>query len=162
MITIIAAVANNNVLGKDNELIWHIPADLKRFKKETSGHHIIMGRKTFESLGKPLPKRINVIITRDLNYSAPDGCVLVNSLEKALEVAKNDSSPFIIGGAQIYAEGIKLADKLDITHVYHDFEGDVFFPEIDATIWEVISREDFQAGEESKYDYSFVSYRRRK
>lgn len=161
MITIIAAVANNNVLGKDNDLIWHIPADLKRFKRETSGHHIIMGRKTFESLGKPLPKRINVIISRNNNFEAPEGCILVHSLEEALEVAKDDSSPFIIGGAQIYAEGIKFADKLDITHVYHDFEGDVFFPEIDATIWEEISREDFHADEESKYNYSFVSYRRK-
>ena len=161
MITIIAAVANNNVLGKNNELIWHIPADLKRFKKQTSGHHIIMGRKTFESLGKPLPNRVNVIISRNNNFSTPEGCVLVNSLEEALEIAKNDSNPFIIGGAQIYAEGIKFADKLDLTHVYHDFEGDVFFPEIDMNIWEEISREHFEAGEESNYNYSFVSYRRK-
>lgn len=161
MITIIAAVANNNVLGKDNELIWHIPADLKRFKKETLGHHIIMGRKTFESLGKPLPKRVNVIISRDVNYPAPEGCVVVSSLEKALEIAINDTNPFIIGGAQIYAEGIKIADKLDLTFVHHDFEGDVFFPEINPEIWEEISREHFQANTESEFNYSFVSFRRR-
>ncbi len=161
MLTIIAAIANNNVLGKDNQLIWHIPADLKRFKKETSGHHIIMGRKTFESLGRPLPNRVNVIISRNLNYPTPNGCTVVESLEKALEVAKNDSNPFIIGGAQIYTEAIEIADKLDLTYVYHDFDGDVFFPEIDADIWQEVSREDFEASEESKYSYSFVSYQRK-
>lgn len=160
MVTIIAAIANNNVLGKDNQLIWHIPADLKRFKKETSGHHIIMGRKTFESLGRALPNRVNVIISRNLNYPAPGGCIVVSSLEEALEVAKNDTTPFIIGGAQIYSEAIKIADKLDITHVYHDFEGDVFFPEIDENIWTLTHQEDFKADETNPFNYSFISYKR--
>lgn len=161
MITIIAAIANNNVLGKDNQLIWHIPADLKRFKKETSGHHIIMGRKTYESLGRPLPNRVNVVISRNMNYPTPTGCVVVDSLEKALEIAKNDANPFIIGGAQIYAEAMNIADKLDLTHVHHDFDGDVFFPLIDSDIWEETSREDFEADGPNSLNYSFVTYERR-
>lgn len=162
MITIIAAIANNNVLGKDNQLIWHIPADLQRFKRETSGHHIIMGRKTYESLGKPLPNRTNVVISRNLNYPVPADCAVVNSLDEALKLAKHDTNPFIIGGAQIYAEAMKFADKLDLTHVHHDFDGDVFFPEIDRTIWEECSRKNFKANEQSPYDFSFVSYKRKK
>ncbi len=156
-ITIIAAIAENNALGKNNDLIWHLPADLKRFKKTTTGHHIIMGRNTFESIGKPLPNRTTVIITRNPNYKA-DGCVVVNSLKKALKIAKDDESPFIIGGAQIYEQAILLTDKLDITEVHHSFEADVFFPEIDLTIWKEESRERFTADEKNKFDYSFVSY----
>ena len=156
-ITIIAAIAENNALGKNNDLIWHLPADLKRFKKTTTGHHIIMGRNTFESIGKPLPNRTTVIITRNPTYKV-EGCVVVNSLEKALEVAKNDATPFIIGGAQIYKQAILIADKLDITEVHHSFDADVFFPKIDATIWKESHRELFKAGEKNKFDYSFVSY----
>ena len=157
IVTIIAAIANNNALGKNNDLIWHLPADLKRFKKTTTGHHIIMGRNTFESIGKPLPNRTTVIITRNKNYKA-DGCIIVNSLSKALKIAKDDKSPFIIGGAQIYEQAIHLADKLDITEVHHSFEADVFFPEIDKNIWKETSRELFKADEKNKFDYSFVSY----
>ena len=160
MITIIAAIANNNALGRNNDLIWHLPADLKRFKKTTTGHHIIMGRNTFESIGKPLPNRTTVIITRNTGYKA-EGCVVVNSLKEALEVAKNDESPFIIGGAQIYEQAINIADKLDITEVHYNFEADVFFPEIDKNIWKEVSREYFTADEKNKYDYHFVSYTRK-
>lgn len=162
MVTIIAAIANNNALGKDNDLIWHLPADLKRFKKVTSGHHILMGRNTFESIGKPLPNRTTVIITRNKNYTQ-DGCIVVDSIEKAIEVAKNDKHIFIIGGAQIYKQVIEknLADQLDITQVHHAFDADVFFPEIDANIWEETSREDFSSDEKNKYDYSFISYKKR-
>ena len=160
-ITIIAAIANNNALGKDNDLIWHLPADLKRFKKVTSGHHIIMGRNTFESIGKPLPNRTTVIITRDSEYQAP-GCVIVNSIENAIEVAKNDTQIFIIGGAQIYKQTIasSLVDQLDITKIHESFEADVFFPEIDKTIWKEVAREDFKADEKNKFDYSFISYKK--
>ena len=157
MITIIAAIAENNALGKDNQLIWHIPADLKRFKKVTSNHHVIMGRKTFESLGKPLPNRTNIIITRNLNYKA-EGCVVVNSLNEAIEVAKEDKNPFILGGAEIYKQAIEIADKLDLTFVHHEFDADVFFPKIDTTIWKEISREYFKADDKNKFNYSFVSY----
>ncbi|PCI10639.1 MAG: diacylglycerol kinase [Flavobacteriaceae bacterium] len=156
-ITIIAAIAENNALGKNNDLIWHLPADLKRFKKTTTGHHIIMGRNTFESIGKPLPNRTTVIITRNPDYKV-EGCIVVNSLEKALEIAKNDETPFIIGGAQIYKQAISIADKLDITEVHHSFDADVFFPEIDTNIWEETSRELFKADEKNKFEYSFVSY----
>ena len=158
MITIIAAVANNNALGKDNKLIWHLPADLKRFKKVTSGHCVIMGRKTFESLGKPLPNRTNIIITRNTDYKADD-CLITNSLNEAIELAKKeDNNPFILGGAEIYKQSLKFADKLDLTFVHHTFEADAFFPEIDLTIWEQESREDFKADEKNKYDFSFVTY----
>jgi len=160
MITIIAAIANNNALGKDNDLIWHLPADLIRFRKTTTGHHIIMGRNTYESIGKPLPNRTTVIITRNKDYKA-EGCVIVNSIEAALEVAKKDSSPFIIGGAQIYKDAIKIVDQLDITEVHHEFEADAFFPEIDLNIWNETKREHFLTDEKNKYEYSFVSYVRK-
>ncbi|WP_456376145.1 dihydrofolate reductase [Lutibacter sp.] len=159
MITIIAAIAENNALGKDNKLIWHLPADLKRFKKVTLNHYVIMGRKTYESLGKPLPNRTNVIITRNLNFKA-EGCIVVNSLQKAIEVSKEDKNPYILGGAEIYKQAITIADKLDLTFVHHKFEADVFFPEIEATIWKEISREYFKADEKNNYDYSFVTFER--
>ena len=160
MTTLIAAIANNNALGKDNDLIWHLPADLIRFRHTTSGHHILMGRNTYESIGKPLPNRTSVIITRNANYNA-EGCIVVTSLEAALEVAKEDSSPFVIGGAQIYREAINLVDQLDITEVHHDFEADVFFPEIDRSVWKETRRERFEADAKNPYPYSFVSYQRR-
>ena len=160
MTTIIAAIAENNALGKNNDLIWHLPADLIRFRKTTTGHHIIMGRNTFESIGKPLPNRTTVIISRNKNYSV-EGCITVSSIEEALEVAKNDESPFIIGGAQIYTKAIELVDQLDITEVHHEFEADVFFPNIDENIWQETKREFFKADEKNAYDYSFVSYVRK-
>lgn len=160
MITIIAAIAKNNALGKDNQLIWHLPSDLKRFKKVTLGHHIIMGRKTFESLGKPLPNRTTIIITRNKNYTQK-GCIVVHSLKEALVAAKSDDNPYILGGAQIYKQAIEIADKLDITFVHHEFEADAFFPEIDLDIWKETERENFKADEKNKYDYSFVSYHKK-
>ncbi|WP_442267488.1 dihydrofolate reductase [Tenacibaculum sp. ZS6-P6] len=161
MITIIAAIGQNNELGKDNDLIWHLPADLKRFKKVTSGHHILMGRNTFESIGKPLPNRTSVIITRNNDYFK-DGCLIADSIEKAIELTEGKDA-FIIGGAQIYEQTLqqKLADRLDITIVHETFEADVYFPEIDLSIWKEVSREDFKADEKNKYDYSFVSYERK-
>lgn len=160
MITIIAAIANNHALGMDNKLIWHLPEDLKRFKKVTSGHHVIMGRKTFESLGKPLPNRTTIIITRNKKYKA-DGCLVVNSLEEALEKAKEDENPYILGGAEIYKLAMPIADKLDLTFVHQEFEADAFFPKINTSIWEETSREDFKADDRNKYDYSFVSFEKR-
>ncbi len=113
MVTIIAAVGRNRALGKDNDLIWHLPADLRRFKSLTRGHHVIMGRKTFESLGKPLPKRTNIIVSRNPDYRA-EGCVVVNSLKKALEMAQSDPNPFILGGAEIYKQALSMADLTGI------------------------------------------------
>lgn len=159
-ITIIAAIANNNALGKNNQLIWHLSADLKRFKKLTTGHHIIMGRKTFESIGKPLPNRTTIIITRNKKYQQ-NGCLVANSLENALKLVKNDDNPFIIGGAQIYKQAIQIADKLDITYVHHTFEADVFFPKIDLKKWKEISRKKFKKDIKNPFDYSFVSYQKR-
>jgi dihydrofolate reductase len=161
MITIIAAIAKNNALGRDNDLIWHLPADLKRFKKTTSGYHILMGRNTFESIGKPLPNRTSVIITRNNNYYR-EGCLIASSIKEAIELA-GEKDAFIIGGAQIYKQALEsnLVDVLDITIVHKEFEADVFFPKIDSSIWEEISREDFIADEKNKYDYSFVSYKKK-
>ncbi|MBE7652125.1 dihydrofolate reductase [Tenacibaculum finnmarkense] len=163
MITIIAAIAKNNALGKGNDLIWHLPADLKRFKKVTSGHHILMGRNTFESIGKPLPNRTSVIISRNKNY-VKEGCLIADSIEKAIDLSKDETDIFIIGGAQIYKQALEnnLVDKLDICLVHQEFEADVFFPKIDLNIWEQTAREDFKADEKNKYDYSFVSYIKKK
>ncbi|TXD50936.1 MULTISPECIES: dihydrofolate reductase [unclassified Polaribacter] len=159
MITIIAAIAQNNALGKDNDLIWHIPADLKRFKKLTTGHYILMGRNTFESIGRPLPNRTTVIITRNENY-VKDGCLIANSLEQALEIAKEEAHVFIIGGAQVYKNAIEIdaADVLDLTLVHQEFDADVFFPEINLKVWKEVAREDFEADEKNKLAYSFVRY----
>jgi dihydrofolate reductase len=161
MITVIAAIAKNNALGKDNDLIWYLPADLKRFKKVTTGHYILMGRNTFESIGKPLPNRTTIIITRNKNYSK-EGCLIAGSLEEAITLAKEEAQLFIIGGAQIYKEVISknLADQLDITLVHSEFEADVFFPEIDPNVWKEVEREDFKADEKNEYDFSFISYQK--
>ncbi len=121
MLTIIAAVAKNNALGKNNDLIWRLPADLKRFKKITLGHHVIMGRKTFESLGRPLPNRTTIIVSRNKTYQV-DGCIVVNSLEEAISAAQEDQNPFILGGGEIYKQALLLADILDLTLVHHSFE----------------------------------------
>jgi dihydrofolate reductase len=160
MITIIAAIGKNGELGKDNDLIWHLPNDLKRFKKITLGHHVIMGRKTFESLGKPLPNRATIIITRNNEYQV-DGCVVVNSLEAALNEASADPNPYILGGAEIYKQAIEIADTLDLTLVDANFEADAFFPQIDYSIWKETSRQDYKADEDHKYGYSFVTYKKK-
>lgn len=161
MLTIIAAVAENNALGKNNDLIWRLPADLKRFKKVTLGHHVIMGRKTFESLGRPLPNRTTIIISRNKVYQA-EGCIIVNSLEEAILAAKNDPNPFILGGGEIYKQALSHADMLDLTLVHHSFEdADTFFPAIDFTKWLEIKREDFKADETHSFDYSFVTYKKK-
>jgi len=160
MITIIAAVANNNALGKDNQLIWHLPADLIRFKKTTLNHSIIMGRKTFESLKKPLTNRNNIIVTRNKNYKAKS-CTVVHSLKQAIKITEGEENVFILGGATIYEQAIKFADVLDITLVHYTFEADAFFPKIDETIWIENTRKDLKADEQNKYDYSFVTYTRK-
>ena len=161
MLTIIAAIGEKNALGKNNQLIWHLPADLKRFKKVTTGHHVIMGRKTFESLGKPLPNRTTIIVTRDKNYTA-EGCLVVNSLSDAVKTVSSDENPFILGGAEIYKQSLEIADILDLTFVHHTFDADVFFPEIDKRIWKETFREDFKKDEKNIYDFSFVKLERKK
>ncbi|WP_026776780.1 dihydrofolate reductase [Polaribacter sp. Hel_I_88] len=161
MVTIIAAIAKNNALGKNNDLIWHLPADLKRFKNITTGHYIIMGRNTFESIGRPLPNRTTIIITRNKDYFK-DGCLIANSLEEALEMANDQEHVFLIGGAQIYKYAMErnLVDTLDITLVHDEFEADVFFPEIDADIWQQVENEYYTTDEKNKLNYSFIRYKK--
>ncbi|MFC2151761.1 dihydrofolate reductase [Bacteroidota bacterium] len=155
MLSIIVAVAENNVIGKDNDLIWHLPRDLKHFKETTTGHYVIQGRKTFESCGKPLPNRTNVIITRDKNYRV-EGCIVVNSLEEAIKEAKDDPEAFIIGGGKIYEQAINIVDRIYITQIHHSFEGDTFFPEINTEEWIEVDRRDFEADEKNKYSFTIL------
>ncbi|KXX68613.1 dihydrofolate reductase [Flammeovirga sp. SJP92] len=163
-ISIIVAKATNNVIGKDNQLIWHIPADLKYFKKVTSNHTVIMGRKTHESIGKCLPNRVNIVISRNPDFQVFDGGVLTNSLADAIEMArqKGEQEVFIIGGGKIYEEAMKIADKLYITEIHDQFVGDTFFPDILPSQWSEISRFEYPKNMTSPYAYSFVNYIRNK
>lgn len=136
MITIIAAAAENNALGKDNDLVWHLPDDFKRFKKLTTGHHIIMGRKTWESFPKPLSNRTHVVITRNKNYKK-EGAIIVHTLQEALKIAENDPQPFIIGGGEIYKMALLFSDKIELTRVHNTFEADTFFPVIPSEKWQL-------------------------
>jgi dihydrofolate reductase len=161
MISIIVAVAENNVIGKDNKLIWHLPKDLKHFKETTTGHYIIQGRKTFESFGKPLPNRTTLIVTRNKNYKA-EGCIVVNSLQEALDIAIDEKEVFIIGGGEIYKQAMPIADRIYLTKVHQLFDGDTFFPEIKLKEWAEISRQDFEPDEKNKYSFSIIIYDRKK
>ena len=157
-LTIIVAAGENNAIGKDNKLIWHLKDDLKRFKKLTSGHHIIMGRKTFESFPKPLPNRTHVIVTRQKEYQVPNGVIVVNSLANAIEATKGDSQPFIIGGGEIYKQALLFANKIEITRVHHEFEADTFFPEIDESIWKETNNLLHSQDSDHEYECTFVTY----
>ena len=157
MITIIAAAGSNNELGKDNDLVWHLPKDFKRFKKLTTGHHIIMGRKTFQSFPKPLPNRVHIVITRYTDYR-PEGAIIVHSMTEALELSKNDSQIFIIGGGEIYQLGMKIADKIELTRVNSSFDADTFFPEIPSEDWKLISEEFHLKDEKHKFDFSYQTF----
>lgn len=158
---LIAAVAENRALGKNNDLLWHLPNDFKRFKEITSGHYIIMGRKTFESFPKPLPNRTHVIITRQKDY-VHEGCIVVQDLENAIAVCPKNETLFVIGGGEIYSQSILLADQLDITRVHHSFEADVYFPEIDPEVWELVSAAFNPKDEKHLYDYTFQTFVRKK
>lgn len=160
-LTIIVAAAENDAIGKDNQLIWHLSNDLKRFKALTSGHHIIMGRKTFESFPKPLPNRTHIVITRQDNYKAPEGVIIVNSLADAIDAAKSDSQPFIIGGGEIYKQALLFADKIELTRVHHEFEADTFFPKIDMSVWKETENVLHEKDDKHNYAYSFITYERR-
>ncbi|MDI9256553.1 dihydrofolate reductase [Flavobacterium sedimenticola] len=160
MITLIAAAAENNALGKNNQLLWHLPDDFKRFKALTSGHYIIMGRKTFESFPKPLPNRTHVIISRQPNYH-PEGCIVVDSLEKAIAACPKTEEVFVIGGGQIYHQAISIVDKIDITRVHHAFEADTFFPEIDSNEWKLVSEEFHPKDDKHLYDFTFQTFIRK-
>ncbi|MPQ45621.1 dihydrofolate reductase [Marinifilum sp. N1E240] len=159
-LSIIVAASRNNVIGRDNQLIWRLSADLKRFKALTTGHTIIMGRKTFDSIGKPLPNRTSIIITKQEDYKM-EGCIVVHSLEEALQAVTNDEKVFIIGGGTIYKEAIDKADELFLTLVHAEFEGDTYFPEIKNETWESVDRKDCLPDEKNEYPYSFIDYKRR-
>lgn len=159
-ISIIVAVSRNQVIGKDNQLIWKLSADLKRFKALTTGHTIIMGRKTFDSIGKPLPNRTSIVITRQKDYKI-EGCIVVNSLEEAIEKAGDQEEVFIIGGGTIYQEAMGKANKVYYTKVHTEVEGDTFFPVIDFTTWKSVKREDCLSDEKNEYAYSFIDYERK-
>lgn len=157
IISLIAAVAKNRVIGNRGQITWRLPADLKHFKMVTLGHPIIMGRRTYESIGRPLPERTNIVVTRDPKYRA-SGCVVVASLEDAFRAAGDAEEVFIIGGGEIYRQALPLAEKLYITSVEAEPEGDVFFPEINPDEWRIVSREDHLKDERNQYDYSFLVY----
>lgn len=158
MIRIIVAISKNRAIGKDNKLLWKLSSDLKIFKKLTTGSSVVMGRKTYESVGKPLPKRRNIIISRDENYQI-DGCEVVNSIDEALLLTGSDC--FIIGGGEIYKQTLPLADKLYITEVDVEIEGDTFFPELSKDL-AVIKSQQFKADENNEYDFTFTEYERYK
>ena len=151
-LSIIVAVARNRVIGANNTLPWHLPEDLKRFRALTTGHHIIMGRKTYESINRLLPGRTTVIVTRNSNYQVA-GALIANSLQQAIKLCGNDEEVFLIGGAELYRDGMKLANKLYITEIDAAFEGDAFFPEFDKTKWQEISRERHTSAQGLNFSY---------
>lgn len=165
-ISIIVAVASNNVIGRNNSLIWHLPADMKFFKEKTTGHCIITGRKNYESIPekfRPLVNRTNIIITRQKNYHAP-GAIIVGSVEEALNTAKKtgDEEIFIIGGGDIFRQSLHLTDTIYLTKIDQEFEGDVFFQELDLKEWKMTSSEKGIRDEKNPYDYFFITYKRKK
>ncbi|MFV9552247.1 dihydrofolate reductase [Algibacter sp. PT7-4] len=160
-LTIIVAAAENDAIGLGNKLIWHLSNDLKRFKSLTNGHHIIMGRKTFESFPKPLPNRTHVVITRQKDYKAPEGVIIVHSLEDAIDASKNDTQPFIIGGGQIYKQAMSIADKIELTRVHENFDADTFFPKIDNTLWKETANTFHKKDDTHKHEFSFITYERK-
>ena len=153
-------MAENRVIGVNNTLPWRLPADLRHFRQLTTGHHVIMGRRNYESIGKPLPDRTNIVITRNPGYHAP-GCDVKHSLAEALQDIQNDPEVFIIGGAEIYRQTIGDADRIYLTLVHADIHGDTYFPEFDASKWHEISRTRHEADEKNPYAYSFITYDRK-
>ena len=159
MVSIIVAIAENGVIGDKNTLLWNIKEDMRRFRTTTTGHPVVMGRKTFESIGRPLPKRTNVVITRGDNEF--EGCHVAHSLEEAVAMFPADEEVFIIGGAQIYKQALPLADKLYLTIVHRAYDGDTSFPEIDYSEWHEVAREEFERGEEYDGAFTFIDLIRR-
>jgi dihydrofolate reductase len=162
VIKILVACDENRVIGKDNQLIWHLPADLKRFKSLTTGHVILMGRKTYESIGKPLPNRTTIVITRQTDFQA-EGTITAHSVEEAILKAKSLSREdiFIVGGAEIYTVSMALADQILLTQLHDIFEGDAFFPEISPETWKIVDRERGLTDEKNPFQYSFITYQKK-
>ena len=157
-ITIIVAAAENNAIGKDNDLIWSLPNDLKRFKKLTSGHSIIMGRKTFDSFPGLLPNRKHIVISSNKNISFSDEVAVVNNFEDAIRETGDDENPFIIGGGQIYKLAMDLVDKIELTRVHEEFKADTFFPKIDEDKWELIHEEFNEKDERHQFSFTYKTY----
>ncbi len=158
LFSLISAVARNRVIGIHNTLPWQLPEDLQHFKRLTLGHHILMGRKTFESLGRPLPGRTSVVISRDAGYALPEGCLLAGSIAEALNLCGDETEVFCIGGAQLYAQVLPQANRLYLTEIDADFEGDAWFPVFDRTAWHETAREAQVSAEGLRY--AFVTYTR--
>jgi dihydrofolate reductase len=157
-VSIVVAISENHAIGKDNKLLWYLPRDLKHFKEITSGHTVIMGRKTYDSVGKPLPNRRNIIITRQ-QIEIP-GCEVVNSVEHALDLCKDLAEVFIVGGAEIYKQAMHLTDRIYLTIVHANFDADTYFPEIKAGIWKETERQDHEADEKNALPFSFITFER--
>ncbi len=160
-ISAIVAMSENRVIGKNNQLLWRLPADLRHFKEITMGHPILMGRKTYESIGRSLPGRCNVVITRDVNYEAL-GCVVVNSIDAALTAVAYSAEVFVIGGAELYAQMLPRFQRLYLTIIHHLFEGDAYFPKLNMTEWHEQEHIDYAADEQNPYSYSFITLERLK
>lgn len=158
-LSIIVAISANNAIGKDNQLLWHLPADLKHFKEITTGHTIIMGRKTYDSIGKPLPNRRSIVITRNPDLKI-EGVEVVTSLKAAIELCKSDDEAFIIGGAEIYQQALPFTTHIYLTRVHQSYEADAFFPELDQTTWNEINSASHPADEKNKVAYSFSTLER--
>ena len=157
----IVAISENRAIGKDNDLIWRLPADIKHFKEVTMGHCMLMGRKNFESIGRPLPGRTTIIVTRDTNYKM-EGCHVVNSIESGIELAKslNEQELMVIGGGEIYNQTLSITQKLYLTEVHERFDADTFYPEIDDKDWKLVEEESFQKDEKNPFDYTFKTLER--
>jgi dihydrofolate reductase len=162
LIKILVAFDENRVIGKNNALIWHLPADLQRFKTLTTGHVIIMGRKTYESIGRPLPNRTTIAITRQETFN-PEGILVSHSLEEAILKAKSISREdiYIVGGAEIYQMSLAVADQILVTQLHDIFDGDTYFPEIPLDTWEIVTREKGITDEKNKLQYSFLTYQKK-
>jgi dihydrofolate reductase len=159
-LTLIAAVGENDSIGMNNELIWNLSDDLKHFKNLTKDHCMIMGRKTFESFPKPLPNRTHIVITRQQDYKVPEGVIVVQNLDDALDAAKDDIQPFVIGGGEIYKLAMPMAHKIELTRVHASFDADTFFPKIDKTIWKEVSNTFHDKDDKHDYPFSFITYTR--
>ena len=155
IISLIAAMDKNRVIGKDGKLPWHMPKDMKFFRDTTKGKTVIMGRKTYESIGRPMPNRINIIITRDNDYKV-EGCIVVHSIDEALKAAGNVEEVMVIGGSQIYKEFLPKANRIYLTKIDAEVEGDTYFPEFEIEGWKEVSYEEHERDAENEYDYAFI------
>lgn len=158
---IIAAAGENNALGINNDLPWHLPDDFKRFKNLTSGHKIIMGRKTLESFPRPLPHREHIVITRDKDYVPKFPCTIVHSLDEAIQLCSEDEKAFIIGGGEIYKQSMSYATHIELTRIHASFEADTFFPEIDLKQWELEKEEYHPKDEKHRFDFTYQTFKRK-